>query len=197
LASLPAPGDSGRKLLDPNLPFHQYVYWDAAIERVRRFDFILTNQILASAESVDASIHTSLRGGITTGFTERSHGLYGGTIILSSYPVSGTDEPLRQMRGGDYGTEEEARILGAYSAHEFGHLLRYWGHPFDHEACVMNPARSLRYREWYDAIEAKTAVPSCREPHPPAIKSLFLKNRPWSERALDGSLRLWDRLTGN
>ncbi|MEW6776610.1 MAG: hypothetical protein AB1405_09980 [Bdellovibrionota bacterium] len=197
LAALPSPSDPAVKLLDPNLPFHQYVYWDAAAERVRRFDLILTNQLLASAETIDASIHSSLRGGITTGFTERSRGIYGGTVVLSTYPVLGKEGPFVQMRGGFYKDEEAARILGAYSAHEFGHLFLHRGHPYDHPACVMNPAKSLRYREWYAEIEQTGRHPSCTLPHEAPLRDLFLGHRPLGERTASTALRLWDRFTGN
>ena len=197
LSRLPAAPGAAKRLLDPALPYHQYVYWDAAAERVRRFDFILTNQALASAESVDASIHSSLRGGVTTGFTERSHATYGGTVVLSTYPVLGEAGPIREMRGGDYAPKDAARYLGAYSSHEFGHLLLHRGHPFDHPACVMNPAKALRYQEWYEEIETAPLKPSCRQPHDTPLTGLFLHGRPWWEQARDKTLRYWDRLRGD
>lgn len=197
LAALEAPQAKGVPLLDNALPYHQYVYWDAAVREVRRYDLIITNQLLASAETIDAQIHASLRGGITTGFTERSNATYGGSIVLSSYPVLGEEPPLVEMRGGSYTRDEAARYLGAYTSHELGHLLLHLDHPFDQPDCIMNPARLLRYREWYQDIERAPRKPGCAIPTDRPIREVFFGNRPLLGRIGNSILHAWDRLSGN
>ena len=197
LAGLKAPRQPGVPLLDEALPYHQYVYWDAAVRDVRRYDLIITNQILASAETIDAQIHASLRGGITTGFTERSNATYGGSIVLSTYPVLGEEEPLVEMRDGSYTRDEAARYLGAYTSHELGHLLLHLAHPFDQPHCIMNPARLLRYREWYQSIERQQVKPGCAIPRDRPIRGIFFADRPLLARIGNNLLHAWDRLAGN
>lgn len=197
LAQLLSPTNGEKPLLDPALPFHQYVYWSAAIERVRRFDLILTSQILASAETIDPSIHASLRGGVTPGFVERSNGIYGGTVVVSSYPFLGDELPLRQLRGGtSFGPEEAPRLAGAYATLELARLLLHAGFELDEERCLMNPPVALRFREWYERVETPPPGRNCvLEPGAP-LREVFLGNRPWWERTKNTVLRVLDRLAG-
>jgi hypothetical protein len=60
-----------------------------------------------------------------------------------------------QLRGGArYGDEEAAQLAGAYLAHEIGHVLLHLGHPFNQNACVMNPAQLLDFRTWRNNLDA-------------------------------------------
>lgn len=64
-------------------------------------------------------------------------------------------ENTKLLRGGEkYSDREVAELSGAYLAHEIGHLLFQFGHPFGQKACIMNPVSMLRFREWFHQINS-------------------------------------------
>ena len=68
-----------------------------------------------------------------------------------------------RLRGGEtYSAKETAELSGAYLAHEIGHLLFQFGHPFGQKSCVMNPTSMLRFREWYQQVDNAACPIGCR-----------------------------------
>lgn len=149
----------GGPVLD-STPRNEWIYWDTLGYGELPYDVVITNQLVASAESVAVEIHSAIRGGITAGTTTFSrNNRYGSFVFWSTFPFTDASDLSKSLRGGEsYTDTQAAELSGAYLAHEIGHLLFRFGHPFGHQACVMNPASMLRFREWYEQIDAA----SCR-----------------------------------
>ena len=145
----------GKPLLDDAL-YNEWVIWDALGYGELPWEIVLTNQLMASAEYMEMAIHPALRGGITVGSTGYSRASLNQTIVYwTTFPFTGEQPLLVTLRGGErYSAEEAARLSGAYLAHEIGHQLLHLGHPFGRPACVMRPVEMLRFREWYEALDA-------------------------------------------
>ncbi len=148
------PANDGQPIIDDS-PFNEWVFWDSLGYATLPWDAVVTNQLVASAEYYGVDVHSALRGGMTVGTTSYSRDARYGTFAwVSTFPFTEGFEWLIRLRGGEsYGEEGAARLAGAYFAHEIGHLLFHFGQPFGNEACVMNPARLLRFRAWRDAID--------------------------------------------
>jgi hypothetical protein len=145
----------GGPVLDAT-PYNEWVYWDTLGYGNLPYDLVITNQLIASAEYYGVDIHSAIRGGVTAGTTSYSRtGKFGSYVVMSTFPFIDKSGHTRLLRGGEqYSEEDAAELAGAYMAHEIGHLLLQLGHPFGKKACVMNPARMLRFREWFDQINA-------------------------------------------
>jgi hypothetical protein len=131
-------------------PFNEWVYWDVAGYGNLPYELVITNQLIASAEYVDVDVHSALRGGVSVGTTTYSRGSkFGAYIFWSTFPFQDDSEYTRKLRGGEqYSPAEAAELSGIYLAHEIGHLLFQFGHPFGKKSCIMNPVGMLRFREW-------------------------------------------------
>lgn len=149
----------GQPVLDDTLR-NEWILWDTIGYGDLPYDLVITNQLLASAEYTAVEVHTAIRGGLTTGTTTFSRsGRYGSFVFWSTFPFTDTSPLSHSLRGDeDYSATQAAELSGAYLAHEVGHLLFKFGHPFGHEACVMNPASMLHYRTWFQQLNAQ----SCR-----------------------------------
>lgn len=145
----------GESLINAS-PYNEWVYWDTLGYGNLQYDLVLTNQIIASAEYYGVDIHSAIRGGLTAGTTSYSRNSpYGSFVFMSTFPFQDESAVTRQFREGETYTEEyAAELAGAYLAHEIGHLLFQLGHPFGQKACAMNPARMMRFQEWYEQIDA-------------------------------------------
>jgi hypothetical protein len=146
----------GKPVLD-DTPRNEWIYWDTLGYGTLPYDVIITNQVVASAEFTAVEIHTAIRGGLTTGTTTFSRSApYGSFVFWSTFPFTDTSAFSHALRGGeDYTPAQAAELSGAYLAHEIGHLLFKFGHPFGAQACVMNPASMLHYRAWYEGLDAQ------------------------------------------
>lgn len=143
----------GAPVLDAS-PYNEWIYWDTLGYANLPYDLVITNQLIASAEYVDVDVHSAIRGGVSVGTTSYSHNSkYGSYIFWSTFPFLDNSENTKLLRGGEkYSDMEAAELAGAYLAHEIGHLLFQFGHPFGQKACVMNPVSMLRFREWFHQI---------------------------------------------
>lgn len=147
-------------------PYNEWVYWDAAGYGELPYELVITNQLIASAEYADVDVHSAIRGGVSVGTTTYSHdSRYGAYVFWSTFPFQDNSELTQQLRGGEHYSETEAaELAGTYLAHEIGHLLFRFGHPFGQQACIMNPVSMLRFREWSRQINsARCAIGSLPE----------------------------------
>lgn len=146
----------GKPVIDDS-SYNEWVLWDALGYGELPYDVVLTNQLVASLEYTGGGIHWSLRGGISNGTTSYSQASpYNSFVFLSTFGFVNDFEALLTLRNGErYTREEAARLAGAYLAHELGHQLLHLGHPFGAEGCPMTPAPLLKFREWYEQLDAK------------------------------------------
>lgn len=168
----------GAPVLDAT-PFNEWVYWDTLGYGNLQYDLVITNQLIASAENIAVDIHSAIRGGVTVGTTTYSrHGRFGSYIFWSTFPFLDESENTLLLRGGErYSEVEAAQLSGIYLAHEIGHLLFQFGHPFGQNACVMNPVSMLRFREWSQQIDsARCAIGSRPEMTAGAIPEYYNVN---------------------
>lgn len=147
----------GRPLVDDQ-PYNEILFWDVVGRGDLPFDVIVTNQPILSLEYSTPDVHTGLRGGISVGMTFYSRsGRYGGAIVWSTFPFTSEIPPFVELRGGQtYPVDEAVSLAGIAMAHEYGHLLFQFGHPFGNAACIMHPTPLLRFREQVAALEAKS-----------------------------------------
>lgn len=146
----------GGDLIDRSLN-NEVVFW-AYIGRLSfPYDVVITNQLIASAEYVGSSVHTAIRGGITNGITTLNpSSRYGTTAIVSTYPFIGEDRVTRTLRGDEtYSEADSARFAGFLLAHEIGHQLFHFGHPYGRRSCVMNPPEMLHFRRWVEQLSPR------------------------------------------
>jgi hypothetical protein len=132
--------------------YNQWVWWDSIGYGHVPFDVVITNQLVASAETYDMDVHSSLRGGISAGTTSfNNQGKFKAYSFVTSFPMLNDSPVLSQLRGDEHYSEAQiSDYIAAVLAHELGHLLLHLGHPFGSESCLMSPAPLLRFRAWYD-----------------------------------------------
>jgi len=138
-------------------PYNEYNYWNLLGYGDLPFELVITNQIIASVEDVDPSIHTSIRGGYNNGLTTYSRSSrYGSYSVWSTFAFTTDDPWVREMRGGEtFNPVEAARLAGIGAAHELGHELFHFLHPYDNPACVMNPVPMFSYRAWAEKLSPR------------------------------------------
>lgn len=144
----------GTPVLDAS-PYNEWIHWDSLGYGDLPYDLVITNQLIASAEYADVDIHSAIRGGVSVGTTTYSReGKFGAYVFWSTFPFQDNSANTLLLRGGEqYSGAEAAELSGAYLAHEIGHLLFQFGHPFGQKSCVMNPVSMLRFREWRQQID--------------------------------------------
>ncbi len=177
----------GMPVLD-DTPRNEWIFWDTLGYGELPFDLVITNQLVASAEYTAVEVHTAIRGGLTTGTTTFSRSSpYGSFVFWSTFPFTDTSAQSHALRGDeDYSATQAAELSGAYLAHEIGHLLFKFGHPFGHRACVMNPASLLHYRAWQQQLDAlHCRIGSLPEMRVGAIPEVYNVN--WLRMARPGS----------
>lgn len=165
----------GSPLLDA-APYNEITYWDILGYGNLPYELVITNQLFASAEYVGVDIHTAIRGGLTVGLTSYSrNSKFGSYIVFSTFPFLDNSENTQLLRGGEtYSDIESAELAGAYLAHEIGHMLFQFGHPFGQKTCVMNPASMLRFREWMNQIDGSACLIGSRpEMTPGAVPEYY------------------------
>jgi hypothetical protein len=150
--------------------YNEFMSWDYISEHQNDFDLIITNQPIISAESYFPTIHSSMRGGITSGLGSRSPSTLGGMIIVSTFPMISTIDYFVKARGMNYDDITKIKTIAMLAGHELGHVLKYWGHEYEHPGCVMRPTPGLKYAEW--ANEINTNGP-CKKRHAETYKAYF------------------------
>jgi hypothetical protein len=173
----------GAPVLDA-APYNEWIYWDTLGYAKLPYELVITNQLLASAEYVDVDIHSAIRGGVSVGTTTYSRNSpFGAYVFWSTFPFLDNSENTVRMRGGEtYSAEEAAQLSGSYLAHEIGHLLFQFGHPFGQKSCAMNPVSMLRFRAWSQQIDSASCPISSRpEMNVGAVPPIF--NTHWLRMA--------------
>lgn len=158
--------EDGHSLINV-IPYNEWIYWDSFGYGELPYDVVITNQIIASVEYTSQTIHTALRGGLTMGTASYSKtSRYGTYVFFSTFPFIGTNGFLSELRNREsYNAEEFTRLASAGLAHEIGHQLFHFGHPYGNPACIMSPVPLLEFREWYERLDAT----KCRVGSEPAM----------------------------
>ena len=145
----------GNPIIDDK-PYNEWVWWDSLGYGNVPYDVVITNQLVASAEIYDLSVHSSLRGGITAGTTTYSkQARYGSYVYVMVYPMLNDSDMLVELRNDEsYSSDQATSYAAALLTHEIGHQLLHLGHPFGNSNCIMSPMPLLKYREWLDGLNA-------------------------------------------
>jgi hypothetical protein len=149
-------GGDGQPLLEGSI-YNEYYAWVFAPRTTPwAFEVVITNQLLASVEYSDNSLHSALRGGVSNGLTMQSPGSRYGTVsTLSLFPFTSQDPLTQQLRNDTQGTPiNPTEAAAAMLTHELGHQLLHLGHPFNSKACVMNPPELLQFEAWTRGLDA-------------------------------------------
>jgi hypothetical protein len=138
-------------------PFHEYTMWAYLGYGQMPYELVITNQIIASVEYTQPSIHTAIRGGYTNGLTPYNpKSRYGSLSIWSTFAFTSNDAAWLKWREGEsYTPEEAARLSGLAAVHELGHQLFHLFHPFGQKGCIMDPVPLFTYRSWASKLSAK------------------------------------------
>lgn len=149
-------GSDGQLLLDGSFYNEFYAWVFAPRTQLWPCEVVITNQLLASVEYSDNTLHSALRGGVSNGLTVQSPGSRYGTVsTLSLFPFTSRDPVTRQLRKEVPGTPTSAaEAAAAMLTHELGHQLLHLGHPFNSKACVMNPPELLQLDAWVRGLDA-------------------------------------------
>jgi len=165
----------GRPVIDAT-PYNEYVMWDAMGYGDIPYDLLITNQLIASVEDIDPSVHSAIRGGYVNGVTTYSKASrYGTFSIWSTFAFTSNDPWVKRLRQGETYTPEEAACLSGIAAtHELGHLLFHFLHPYDNPACIMDPVPMFSYRAWAAKLSAKDCpIGSSPAMQPGAYKFMY------------------------
>lgn len=165
----------GKPVIDAQ-PFNEFALWLALGHGDVPFELLLTNQIIASVEYSQPAVHSAVRGGYTNGVTTYGRVSRFQTFsVWSTFAFTSEDEWVRGMRGGEsYSHDEAARLAGIAAAHELGHQLFHYLHPFGRTACLMNPVPMFGYRAWAAALSARDCpAGSHKAMKPGAAKFLY------------------------
>ncbi len=157
-------------------PYNEYSIWNLLGYGELPYELVITNQILASVEAVDPSVHTSIRGGYNNGITTYSRlSRFGSYSVWSTFAFTTDDPWVREMRDGETFTPAEAaRLAGVGAAHELGHQIFHFGHPYENPACVMNPVPMFAYRAWAEKLSPEDCrVGSSQQMKPGAFKFIY------------------------
>jgi hypothetical protein len=168
----------GKPVIDDK-PYNEWVWWDSIGYGDMPYDVVITNQIVASAEVYDMSVHSSIRGGITAGTTTYSkQSRFNAYVYIMVYPMLNDTDMLVQLRNDEhYTSEQTTTYAAALLTHELGHLLLHLGHPFGNQNCVMAPTPLLKYREWYEGLDASQCQLGSEEMMTPGVATPSLEYR--------------------
>ncbi|MGE0330033.1 MAG: hypothetical protein AB7P37_05020 [Ramlibacter sp.] len=151
-----------RKALDggpaiDDQPFNEFPMWLALGFGDLPYELVLTNQLIAGVEYTFPAVHTAIRGGYSNGITSYGRlSRFGTFSVWSTYAFTADDDDIVKLRGGErYTPEEAARLAGLSGAHEIGHQLFHFTHPFGQPACLMSPVPMFGYRAWAEKLSAK------------------------------------------
>lgn len=163
----------GKPVIDDK-PYNEWVWWDSIGYGDMPYDVVITNQIVASAEVYDMSVHSSIRGGITAGTTTYSEqSQFNAYTYIMVYPLLNDSDMLVQLRSDEHYTSEQiTTYAAALLTHELGHLLLHLGHPYGNHNCIMSPTPLLKYREWHDGLDASQCPLGSEEMMNPGVAAL-------------------------
>jgi hypothetical protein len=138
-------------------PYNEFLMWVQLGYTDLPYELLLTNQIIASVEYSFPAVHAAIRGGYSNGVTTYSRAARFKTAsIWSTFGFTSNDKWVKGMRNGEtYGAIEAARLAGISAAHEIGHQLFHFLHPFGQETCLMNPVPLFAYRAWAQKLDAE------------------------------------------
>lgn len=165
--------EDGKPVIDNN-PYNEWVWWDSIGYGDMPYDVVITNQIVASAEVYDMSVHSSIRGGITAGTTTYSkRARFNTYAYIMVYPMLNDGDMLANLRDdAHYTSEQTTTYAAALLAHELGHSLLHLGHPFGNQNCIMSPTPLLKYREWVDGLDAAQCQLGSEEAMTPGVAEI-------------------------
>jgi hypothetical protein len=169
--------DDGKSVVDDQA-FHEYTVWNYLGYGQMPYEFVITNQIIASVEFNQPSIHTAIRGGYTNGITTfNPQSRFGSFSVWSTFAFTSNDADWLSKRYGEsYSTDEAARLAGLAAVHELGHQLLHLLHPFGQKGCIMNPVPMFAYRAWSTKLSAKDCpLRSSAAMTPGAYKFVYLQ----------------------
>lgn len=146
--------EDGGPVIDDS-PYNEWVWWDSIGYGNMPYDVVVTNQLVASAELYEMSVHSSIRGGITAGTTSYSEqGQFNTYVYATVYPMINDSEMLTILRNDEhYSSDQVTTYAAALLTHELGHMLLHLGHPFGNRYCIMSPTPLLKYREWVKDLD--------------------------------------------
>ncbi|MBC7379838.1 MAG: hypothetical protein H7346_20710 [Burkholderiaceae bacterium] len=153
--------------------FNEYAYWNVLGSTQLPYEVLVTNQLIASAEWEENSVHSAIRGGVSNGVTTQSRaGRFKLVSVLSTFPFLDNSPETVQLRGGETPTVAVANTyMAALLAHELGHQLLHLGHPFGNPHCLMTPPVVLRFKQWLaDLSPSQCALGSSKGNTPGVIK---------------------------
>ena len=102
-------------------------------------------------------MHSAIRGSVAVGST--FYNLLGASDAYAVLSVAPFEDYFAGIRGdGEYAPALRSDLAGAVLAHELGHLLRRYGHPYAHAACLMRPTPMFGFRAWYEGLDAKACA---------------------------------------
>jgi hypothetical protein len=165
-------GADGEPLLGRDR-YNEYAYWNLIGSTELPYEVVVTNQLIASAEWEENSVHSAIRGGVSNGVTSESlSARYKLVSVLSTFPFVDDSPQTVRLRGNDTPTEDEANdYMALLLTHELGHQLLHLGHPFGNASCVMTPPTALRFRQWANGLSAGSCrLGSSRANTPGAVK---------------------------
>jgi hypothetical protein len=157
-------------------PYNEFPMWLQVGYTHLPYEILITNQVIASVEYTFPAVHAAIRGGYSNGITTYSSASkFGTTSIWSTFGFTTGDPWVTKMREGEtYEGHEAAVLAGIAAAHEIGHQLFHFSHPFGATACVMNPVEMFAYRAWASKLSAKDCpIGSRPEIKPGAYKFVY------------------------
>ena len=138
-------------------PFHEYTMWNYLGYGHIPYELVITNQMIASVEYAQPTIHTAIRGGYTNGITSYNpQSRFGSFSVWSTFAFPSNDAYwLSKRESESYSSEEAAKLAGVAAVHELGHQLLHLLHPFGQKGCIMDPVPMFAYRAWSAKLSAK------------------------------------------
>lgn len=128
-----------------------YHYWLILLMEETRADIILTNTIIAGADSA-MPLYVINRGGVTTGVTENNfHNFYAGISMVAALPITSND-PFFVSRRGEIPQGELLETIAAMVVHELGHLMLRLVEYYDLPGSIHNAPVDLDYYGWYKGL---------------------------------------------
>lgn len=137
--------------------YNEWVWWDSMGYADFPYDLVLTNQLVASVEAYGMDAHSAMRGGITNGTTTYSQGGQFQTYsFVSTFAMINDYPELLELRNHDNPDQNQREdYVAALIAHEMGHLLFHYGHPYGVTECIMSPAPLLDFKSWIQGFDEK------------------------------------------
>ena len=129
-----------------------YVHWSVILRHLQESDFIVTNTMIAGADS-DMPIYVILRGGITSGFVD-------GNFHNAPYNAAGMVGLFQFISNAPFFIKERGKIPGdtllpliaLMFGHEFGHFFARYKEMYVPEAGIHATSTGLDYLNWYKRV---------------------------------------------